>query len=209
VNIRSIPRTAIKSYLRIVRWPLDRAIGMLPGSRESRTAAKVAVDRADAQARGVAGAVMRDKTLHEDAKRRGTAAQERERAIKLRGEAGRRTDQADTELEHRQEQVQRRRGQANQRATERRQRAEQEKEQKSRRAAEAEERRTQASREAEQRAEQRTEERAPEERLTALEMKAEAEQERAEALAETDEARRLSDAAARAKAERKDDAGEQ
>jgi hypothetical protein len=50
----------------------------------------------------------------------------------------------------------------------------------------------------------RLEEQAPAERPEALEAKAEAEAEREQALAESDEARRLAEAASRVKAERKE-----
>src|SRR5947209_4929677 len=151
-----IPRTAVKGYLRIVRLPIDAAIGVLPGGDEGpRTGAKLVLDRADATARAIAGALLRDPALLEDAQRRRTAADERQRAIKLRGQAQRHSAEADSKLDQRQEQAERRRHQANQRATQRRERAAQGKDQRSRRAAQAEQRRTRASREAEQRAEER------------------------------------------------------
>src|SRR5436305_3590873 len=103
MNIRTIPRTAFTSYLRLVRIPIDAAIGALPGNREAR---KLSADRADATVRSVAANVFGDSDLREDAQRRRAAADERAKALKLRGEARRRGQQADSAVEQRHEQAQ-------------------------------------------------------------------------------------------------------
>ena len=54
MNARTLPRTAVDGYLRLVRLPLDTAIGLLPGNGNGPApAAKLAVDRADASVRAV------------------------------------------------------------------------------------------------------------------------------------------------------------
>lgn len=205
MNIRSIPRTAVKGSLRAVRLPLDAAIGALPGGdQQRRTNVKLALDRADATALAIAGSLLRDGDLLEDAQRRRRAADERGRALKLRDQAERRGEQADAQLQKTEEQAEQRRRKASQQASQRRQRAAEERTQRSRRAAQAEQRRTEASRQAEERTEERIEEQGNRERLDALETEARAERQAEEALVERDESRRLGDAAARAKAERKD-----
>lgn len=204
MNVRDISRTAVSSYLRLTRLPLDTAISLLPGKREGSSApARLALDRADAAVRALAATLLRDPKLYEDAQRRRAAAQERERALKLRGEAARRNQQADATLDQRQEQAQRRRTQADARADARREAAAREQQQKTQRAAEAERARVRASRAAQERAEEKIEEQAPRQRLGALETEAQAQREQQEALAESAEAGRLGDAAARVKAQRK------
>ncbi len=74
MNARAIPRTAVESYLRLVRLPLDGAVGLLPGNRTgAKPAAKLALDRADATLRAVIATILRDPALREDAGARGTA----------------------------------------------------------------------------------------------------------------------------------------
>ena len=132
MKLRTIPRTAFTSYLRLARVPIDAAIGALPGNREAR---KLSADRADAAVRSVAASVFGDSELREDARRRREAADERAKAIKLRGEAQRRGQQADAAVEQRHEQAQKRRKQADERAKERRQSAKQTEQQRERRGA--------------------------------------------------------------------------
>jgi hypothetical protein len=105
MTTRDIPRAAVDSYLRLVRWPVDTAVGLLPGDdqRGARPAAELTVDRADATLRGLAGRVLADAELRQDAARRRVAADERERALHLRAEAQRTQRQADDRLSERQE----------------------------------------------------------------------------------------------------------
>src|SRR5436309_2981460 len=138
MNLRTIPRAAFKSYLRLLRAPIDAAIGVLPGNREART---LSADRADATARSVAASLFGDTELREDARRRHEAAEERTRALKLRAEARRRGEQADATVEQRHEQAQRRRQQADERAKARRENAARAKQEKTRRANQAERKR--------------------------------------------------------------------
>ncbi|MGI8864030.1 MAG: hypothetical protein ACR2JH_06460 [Solirubrobacteraceae bacterium] len=202
----TVRRTAVDTYLRVVRVPLDAATRLLPGGRTGASStAKLAVDRADATARAVAGTVLRDPALREDARRRRAASKERERAVKLRTQADQTADAAEARVEERHDESQQRRQQADTKAKARRQRSSEEHQQKAQRAAAAEKRRREAAREAKARQDAKVDEVAPQARLEALDTKAEAQREREKALVESDEAARLGDAAARVKAARKSD----
>ncbi len=112
MNARRIPGTAVESSLRLVRVPLDAAVGWLPGNGTgAQPTARLALDRADAAVRAFAGTMLGDSVLSEDAQMRRAALKERERGQALRGEAEMKTDQADTRLQERQDQVARQRAQ--------------------------------------------------------------------------------------------------
>ena len=204
MNVRAIPRTAVDGYLRLVRLPLDAAIGLLPGNGTGRgTAAALALDRVDAAARAVAGAVFADSVLREDAARRHLAADERGRAFRLRAEAQRKRREAESRLAERQDQAARQRQRAKQRAEGTRRQAERRREQKTRQAAKTESKRRGTSRKAAARIDGAVDARARQARLKTLDRKADALREREEALTASDEARRLAGAASKAKAARK------
>lgn len=131
MNVRAIPRAALGGYLKLVRFPLDTAIALLPGDGTGAgPAAELALDRADATVRGVVGTILGDPELVEDADRRRTAAEERRRALRLRAEAQRRTEEADSRLAERQESSERQRQQAEQRARSQREQAERRRQQR-------------------------------------------------------------------------------
>jgi hypothetical protein len=206
MNIRAIPRTAVKTSIRLARLPFDAAVQLLPGNGAgAKGKAKRAVDRADATARAVAGGVMLDPELREDARRKRTAAGERAKAANLRGKAERTTKEARGRAERRGQQAQRRRKEADTRASHRREQAEEEHERQRRRAAEVEQERVQASRNVQERTEEHIEQEAPERRLEVLSDRAEAQAQADEALRERDEASRLGEAAATIKEERKEE----
>jgi hypothetical protein len=206
MNIRAIPRTAVKTSLRLARLPFDAAIQFLPGNGAgAKGKAERAVDQADATARAVAGSVMLDSELRDDARRKRAAAGERAKAADLRARAERTTAEARTRAERRGEQAQRRRKEADTRASRRREQAEQDHERKRERAREVERKRAEASRNVERRNEEQIEQEAPERRLEVLEDRAEAQRQADEALTERDEASRLGEAAAAVKEERKQD----
>ena len=74
MNARAVPRTAVQSYLKLVRLPLDGAISFLPGNGTgARPAARLALDRADATLRAVIATILRDPVIREEAQPRGTA----------------------------------------------------------------------------------------------------------------------------------------
>src|SRR4051794_14068206 len=117
MNARVIPRTAVGGYLKLIRLPFDAAVSLLPGNGTgSGPSLALALDRAEASARAVAGAVLGDPVLREDATRRRAAADERERALRLRTAAEHKTERADEHLSQRQEGAERRRAQARERA---------------------------------------------------------------------------------------------
>ena len=80
MNLRTIPRAAVGGYVKALRWPLDRAAGVL--GRDTTD-----LDRAEAGAREAAGAVLGDDDMVRDAGRRRTAADKREEAARLRKQA--------------------------------------------------------------------------------------------------------------------------
>jgi hypothetical protein len=203
MNTQDISRTAVTGYLSLVRVPLDAAIGLLPGDPGRAQTRKLALDRADATARALAAAVLRDATLREDAQRRRLATQERERALNLRTQAKQTAQKADERLDEREEQAQERRRQAAEQAKARRAAAARERRERTKQARETEQQRTQASRKVQAKVEERIDEREPQERLAVLEVKEKAQREQEVALAEQAEADRLADAAASIKEERK------
>lgn len=204
MNARSISRTAVEGSLRLVRLPLDAAIGRLPGNGTGpRPTATLALDRADATLRAFAGTILGDSVLREDAHMRRAALKERERAQALRGEAQEKTEEADARLQERQDQAARQRAQAELRAKSRRDVADGERREKTRRAGQLERKRLEASDNAAGRADEAVNQRAPKERLETLDARSDALRKKEAALTANDEARRLSEAASRAKAARK------
>src|SRR4051795_3006707 len=100
----SVTNKAVDGYLKLVRIPLDSAVGLLPGNGDGRgPAAGLALDRADATVRAIVGTILRDADLLRDAEGRRTAADECEKALRLRTEAQRKSQEADAKLEHREE----------------------------------------------------------------------------------------------------------
>lgn len=201
MNLRTIPRAAISGSITLTRLPLDLALTVLPADTR---AAKLALDRAEATARVLAGTVLADPALREDGRRRLAAAQERLRAAGLRAQADETAQAANEQFEERDREAERKRRQADARAQARRQQAARRREERGRQAAEQERRRKQASRRAKAHVEQRIDEQAPAARLDALEDKALADHQFEEALAEAGEADRLQAAAERVKEERKE-----
>lgn len=206
MNVRTIPRTAVDGYLRLVRVPLDGAISLLPGNGTgAKPTAQIALDRLDATLRGAIANLLSDTALRDDAERRRIAAQERKRALRLRAKAHVKAEEADSRLEERQQQATDQREQATQRAAVRRQMATREHETKKRRAAKAESDRREASRRTAERKQEALSAQASKERLKTVDAKADALRDKEKELAVRDEARRLRDAAGRAKTQRKAD----
>lgn len=206
MNVRTIPRTAVDGYLRLVRVPLDGAISLLPGNGTgAKPTAEVALDRLDATLRGAIANLLSDTALRDDAERRRIAAQERKRALRLRAKAHVTAEEADSRLEERQQEATDLREQATQRAAVRRQMATREHETKKRRAAKAESDRREASRRTAERKQEALSAQASKERLKTVDAKADALRDKEKELAVRDEARRLRDAAGRAKTQRKAD----
>jgi hypothetical protein len=203
MNVRAVPRTALKGYLKLVRTPLETAIGLLPRNDSGAKPAQLAVDRADATVRTVAGTLLGDPVLREDGERRRLAAKERERGLRLRHQADETAEQAETRLRQSEDRAERQRRRARETASTRRRQAETKAQNETRQAAKTESRRRDAARQAAAQREQAINKRAPREKLEALDAKSEALRAREQELAARDEARRLGDAASRVKAKRK------
>lgn len=206
MNVRVIPRSAVQGYLKLVRTPLDTAIGLLPGNGKGpKPGAQLAVDRADATVRSVAATLLRDPVLRADGERRRQAAHERERGLRLRDRADQTAGEADARLQEREQRVQQERQLARETAKARRRQAETRAQTKKQQAVRAESRRRGAARAAAAQREQAIEKRAPREQLQTLEAKSDGLRAREHELAARDEARRLAEAAGKVKAKRKGD----
>ena len=204
MSLRTIPRITLLASLRLARLPLDVVLAALPGNGDGPGArGGVALDRADATVRALAAQALGDPDLREDARLRMRAADERAKAIGLSREAGRTEARADEKAAEREREAQRTREQVAERARREREQAEKKAQQRRRSAERAAEGRRQASREAAARTQQAAEKRAERERLEALDDKAQALEKAKDAHTATDEAQRLGQAAARAKAARK------
>src|SRR4051812_3858781 len=112
--LRQISRAAVGGYVKAVRLPLDTA-ARVAGRGNGRTSGiTLALDRAEATARDVAGRALGDAELRHDAGRRRLAADERERALRLRAEAEQHEEIADESLSEGRQRAARRRGRATQ-----------------------------------------------------------------------------------------------
>ena len=106
MSLQTMSRTAVDRYLKLLRLPADAIAGVLR-PRDSRvgetTAVELTLDRVEAAVREADGRVLHDTQLQDDARRRRAAADERQRALTLRGEAERESRQADEQLMARQD----------------------------------------------------------------------------------------------------------
>lgn len=202
MNVLTIPRTAVVGSIKLARLPVDGAL-TLSRVGHGATSMKLALDRIEASVLGVAGAALRDDGVKQDARRKSEAADERASALRLRAEAAQRSERADQRVAERQHDADRRRADAAATAESKHAQAERRRESTKGQAAEAAQSRKQATEEAAARAQEAIDDRAKRERLETLDAKAEVLEEKERALAAADEAQQLSDAAAAAKANRK------
>jgi colicin import membrane protein len=203
MEARTVRRVAIDRWLKVVRLPFDTVAHLLPADRGPRNAAMLAIDRADATVRAAVGGIFHDDDLRDDAFRRRAAADERERALELRGEAEEKQRTSDAQLAKELEGAARLREAADREAQERRRQVDEERaeqQRKAREAAVAQERAVEQAR-AERLAD--ADKKAKRERLDVLDEQAAALDREVDALTATDEAQRLRDAASAAKAARK------
>jgi hypothetical protein len=203
MTLRTISRMAVGGSLKLARLPIDGVLRAAGGS-SAVVHAKLAVDRTEAKIRALAGKAFGDEVLQEDARRRGEAANERERAVQLRAEAELRSERADERITAQERAAERRRAQAAETAKRKRQQAQERRDLHKRTAADATRRRRNAAETSAAQEEKVIEERAKLGRLEHLDTKADALEEKEAALRTGDEARRLRAAAANAKAERKE-----
>ena len=203
MTLRTISRMAVGGSLKLARLPIDGVL-RVAGDSSAVAHAKLALDRTEAKIRALAGDVLGDEALQEDASRRCEAADERERAVQLRSEAELRSERADQRVAAEEQAAERRRAQAAETAKRKRQQAQERRESHKRTAADATRRRRNAAETSAAQSEKVIEERAKLGRLEHLDAKADALEEEEAALRTADEARRLRAAASRAKAERKE-----
>ncbi len=204
MSIRAIPRTAVGGSIKAARLPLDVAVALMPGNGSGPGAtAELVLDRMEAQIRDFAGIALGDEVLREDAALRRVAADERERAMRLRAAAARRAEEADEHLGETLEETEQQREKAAERARRLREKAAAERTKRTQQAAQAERKRKTTSAKAAAKTEQAISEQATDARLEQLEREAEVLEEKAVALTAADEAQRLQDAASAKKAARK------
>ena len=88
MELRLLTRSALDTWLKVARAPIDAVTRVLPnGSHGPRSAARLAVDRTDATVRATFGRALRDPMLVADAQQRRVAADKRQEAIRLQVEA--------------------------------------------------------------------------------------------------------------------------
>src|SRR3954447_13812504 len=108
MGVRDVSRAAVGGYLKVLRMPIETAVRVSGRRNGGAAGATLALDRAEAVARDVAGMALGDQKLRDDARRRRAAADERERALRLRSEAERHEQRAEARLEAGREQAIRR-----------------------------------------------------------------------------------------------------
>ena len=198
--LRTASRLGVDASVRAARLPFDLGTRLVGGADSSLA---LAVDRADARVRALAGFVLGDADLQDDAARRHAATDERVTALRLHEQAEKVSAQADERLAEREQAAVRRRAGAASDARRSKEQADERRasrEVETARAAERERQRTERAREVKQ---DTARERAQAGRLDALEEKAEALEQEEEALIARDEATRLARAAETAKEQRK------
>jgi hypothetical protein len=203
MEVSSVRRAAIDRWLRVARLPFDSVASLLPSDGGPRNAAMLVIDRADATVRAAVGGLFHDDDLRADAFRRRAAADERERAIELRGEAQEKKRVADAQLAEELEGAERLRERAEQEAEARLQRAEEERAERERQVRAVAAQQEQALEQARAERLAAEDKQAKRERLDVLDEQAAALDVEADALTATDEAQRLREAAGKAKAARK------
>jgi hypothetical protein len=198
--LRTASRLGVEASVRAVRLPFDLGTRLVGGAGSSLA---LAVDRADARARALAGVILGDAELQDDASRRHAATDERVRALRLREQAADTSEQTEQRVAEKEQRAARRRVDAAAGANGQGAQADERRRSRQAEAAKsAERRRRDAARTSAARREA-VEARADEGRLDALEEKAEALEQEEEALIASDEAKRLARAAESAKAQRK------
>jgi len=198
--LRTAARVGVDASVRAARLPFDLGTRLVGGPESSLA---LAVDRADARARALAGFVLADADLQDDAARRHAATDERVRALRLREQAERTSEAAEERVAEKEQVAARRRAGAASSANRQKARAEEWRKSREGEAANAARRRRRDTERAKAAKQETVKARADEARLDALEEKAEALEQEEEALIARDEARRLARAAETAKEQRK------
>jgi hypothetical protein len=202
----SIAGKAVDGALRLVRIPADQLLRLVPGANATATAG-LAIDRADATVRNVAGSLFRDQGLREDAELRREATEERKRAAQLRTEAEEKIESAEARTEKAQAESEARRKQADQKARRKQAQAAERRERLKEQAAETAAKRKRMARGNAQEAKEKAGKRGKVNRLEQLEKKSDALEVKEASVRAADEARRLEEAATATKEKRKGGSG--
>jgi colicin import membrane protein len=201
-------RTLIDGWMRLAKWPVDRATGLLPGADHGpRAKATQLVDRTDAALREAVGTVLRDGELRADARRRRIAADERGRAAELRAKADAKRTAAEVREQEQREAAEERREQAQREAQAEATAVKQRRNQRQAQVEKSADAQEQAVAASARKAKDAAASKAKRQRLEVLEDRAEALDTESDALVASDEAERLREAAATTKAARKQRAG--
>jgi hypothetical protein len=198
--VRTAARLGVAASVRAARLPFDVGTRLV-GDPDSSLA--LAVDRADARARALAGVILGDAELQDDAARRHAATDERVRALGLREQAEDVAERADERLAEREKAAVRRRADAAAAAQRRKAEAEERRQSRDAESAQSANRQRRATESAKAAAHETARANADAARLDALEEKAEALEQEEEALIASDEAERIARAAETAKKLRK------
>jgi colicin import membrane protein len=185
-----------------MRIPIDTAVALI--DREGKGAAlRLSVDRVDTAARRVAGRVLHDEQLKNDAEQREIAIEQRARALQLRSEAELRREWAADEFEDEMDDAKKQRAAAKKRAKKEHEKiAEEERTERERVAATTRTRKA-ANNKVSDLIESQIDDRSQKTRLAQLEKEAEVLDARDESLVAESEAQRLERKASEVKAERK------
>ena len=204
MSARTISRSVVGGYVKLLRLPFDAAVGLRTrNGRRDLSVGTITLDRFEARLRSIAGHTLRDDELVRDADRRRLAADERERAGHLRAEAQRRSEHAEERLSEREKKADQQRRQAARRAADRKKRAEQQQGAETRRIAGLETRRRRANEKATARKAEAIDDRSKRSRLRQLDQEADALAKKRDALTAKNESQRLRRAASTTKSARK------
>jgi hypothetical protein len=204
MSLRTISRSAVGGYVKLLRLPLDAAVGLRTrNGRKDLSGGSIAVDRFEARIRSIAGHTLRDTDLMRDAERQRLAADERKRAGNLRAEAQRLSEHAEERLSKTENKARQQRRDAARRAVNRKQQAEKQRQTESRRIAGLESRRRRANEKTGAGKAEAIEDRSKRTRLQQLDQEANALAKKRDALTAKNESQRLRLAASKTKAARK------
>jgi hypothetical protein len=204
MSLRTISRSAVSAYIRLLRLPVDTAVGLRTrNGRTEPSRATLRLDRLEASLRGIAGRTLRDEGLVRHGDRMLIAADERQRAGGLRAEARVRSERADRRLSEKEKQAEQKRRRAGQRAAGRKKQADRQRQAESRRIEKVEARRRRANENGAARREQAIEDLSKRARLQQLDKDADALAKQQDALTAKNESQRLRSAASKTKAARK------
>ena len=198
----SIAGKAVDGAIRLVRFPADQLLKLVPGAGATATAG-LAIDRADATVRNFAGSLFGDHGLREDAERRRETAEERSRAMQLRTEADEKVESAEARTERAQAESVARRERADQKAKEKEAQAAERRERLKEQAAKTTAKRKRMARDNAGEAKEKAEKRGKVDRLEQLEKKSDALDVKEASVRAADEARRLEEVASATKEKRK------